>query len=295
MTKVVGIRFRTAERTYFFDPANVEVACGDTVVVETDKGPDLGWVVSAPHDAALPEQSEPLKPLIRKANPADTARRTELRQRETEALMVAREKARALSLPMKFVDGRYTLDGGRLTLYFGAEQRVDFRQFLRTLGDALSVRVELRQIGARDEAKFAGGVGRCGRAICCVSWLTEFAPISVRMAKEQSLPINAEGLAGQCGRLRCCLRFEYEQYQAVNRLLPRINEMVNTPYGMARVIVGHPIKETVSVMLDEERVRELPLSEITRLPGAIKDRGQKPPAVIEKEPEPGEDEAAQAA
>jgi len=278
MSKVVGIRFRRSERPFYCDPKELELSRDEAVVVETEKGLELGWVVLPPRDVVPGNPAESLPPILRKAVQEDSARREEMRPKEEQALLVAKEKARALSLPMKFVEGRYTLDGRRLTLYFGAEQRVDFRVLLRQLSDALSVRVELRQVGARDEAKFTGGVGRCGRLICCAAWLTEFAPISVRMAKEQALPINAEGLGGQCGRLRCCLKFEYEQYVAVNRLLPRINEMVMTPLGEARVIVGHPLKETVSVFLSEdERVRELPMSQIRRVNPPHRQQAPAPP------------------
>ena len=277
MSKVVGIRFRKTERPFYFDPKELELAKDQAVVVETEKGLELGWVVMPPREVVPAESTESLPPILRKAAQEDAACRNELKPKEEHALTVAREKARALALPMKFVEGHYTLDGRRLTLYFGAEQRVDFRVLLRQISDTLSVRVELRQVGARDEAKFTGGVGRCGRLICCAAWMCEFAPISVRMAKEQALPINAEGLAGQCGRLRCCLKFEYEQYVAVNRLLPRINEMVMTPLGEARVIIGHPLKETVSVILAEERVRELPMSQITRVNAPRRQNAPPPP------------------
>lgn len=289
MARVVGVRFRRSEKLQYFDPKELELARDEAVVAETEKGLELGWVAMPPREVVPTEGAAPLRPLLRKASPEDASRLRELRPREEQAVQVAKDKAKALSLPMKFVDGHYTLDGRRLTLYFGAEQRVDFRQLLRQLSDSLSVRVELRQIGARDEAKLTGGVGRCGRAICCVSWLTEFVPISVRMAKEQALPINAEGLAGQCGRLRCCLRFEYEQYMAVNKLLPRINEVVRTPAGEARVIVGHPVKETVSVILGDERVREFPLGQIVRI-SPLRKPGEAPRGEDAEEPAAALDE-----
>lgn len=165
---------------------------------------------------------------------------------------------------MKMLEAHWTLDQGHVTFYYSAEGRVDFRQLLQTLVQRLHKKIELRQVGARDEAKLVGGLGRCGRAVCCIAWMSKFDNITVRMAKEQALPISAEGLAGACGRLRCCLRFEYEQYMDMNKDLPRIGEWVETPQGIARVIVGHPLKNTVSVVLESEATIEVPLSEITR-------------------------------
>ena len=158
----------------------------------------------------------------------------------------------------------YTFDRSRIIVTFGAEGRVDFQPLLREFGTALQCRVELRQIGDRDVAKLAGGIGRCGRVLCCSAWMTKFDAIGIRMAKEQAPPISADGLAGACGRLRCCLRFEYEQYRQVNRELPRIGEEVGTPNGVATVIVGHRLKETVSVRYDDDQVLEWPLAELSR-------------------------------
>ena len=165
---------------------------------------------------------------------------------------------------MKIVGAHYTFHHSRMVVTFGAEGRVDFRPLIHALGSATGSRVELRQVGDRDIAKLTGGIGRCGNELCCVKWIDKFESISVRMAKEQSLPISAEGLAGACGRLRCCLRFEYEQYRQVNKLLPKIGELVGTPSGAATVIVGHRMKETVSVRYEDDRVLELPLANIVR-------------------------------
>jgi cell fate regulator YaaT (PSP1 superfamily) len=176
----------------------------------------------------------------------------------------ARTKARELEIPMKIVDAHYSFDRSRMVVTFGAEGRVDFRPLIRALSSAIGGRVELRQVGDRDVAKLAGGIGRCGSALCCVRWIDKFESISVRMAKEQALPISAEGLAGACGRLRCCLRFEYEQYRQINKALPKIGESVGTPDGMATVIVGHRLKETVSVRYEDNRVLELALADVSR-------------------------------
>ena len=165
---------------------------------------------------------------------------------------------------MKIVDAHYTFNHSRMVVTFGAEGRVDFRPLIHALSSATGGQVELRQVGDRDIAKLTGGIGRCGNELCCVKWIDKFESASVRMAKEQSLPISAEGLAGACGRLRCYLRFEYEQYRQVNKLLPKIGELVGTPSGGATVIVGHRMKETVSVRYDDDRVLELPLADVAR-------------------------------
>jgi cell fate regulator YaaT (PSP1 superfamily) len=166
---------------------------------------------------------------------------------------------------MKIVDAHYNLDATYVTITFGAEDRVDFRPLIHVLASELRCRVQLHQVGEREVAKLTGGLGRCGRTLCCITWMTRFDSVSIKMAKEQDLPISAQGLAGACGRLRCCLRFEYEQYRAVNRSLPRISEEVQTPDGLATVIVGHRLKETVSVRYPDDQVLEWPLDAITRI------------------------------
>jgi len=259
---------RYADREYTFNAAELELHLGDMVVVEVGKGLELGRVIAESEEAGGEGAGRGgLRPVLRRASPEDIRRREELRAQEEDALVMARGWARQFELPMKLVDAHYTLDASQLLLFFWAEERVDFRELLRCLNEALGVKVELRQVGIRDEAKLAGGLGRCGRPICCAQWLTSFSPISIRMAKDQSLPISAEGLAGQCGRLRCCLKYECEEYQKINKRLPRTNETVGTPLGEGRVLGSHPVKETVSVVFGEGDVREFPLGDITRQPG----------------------------
>ena len=202
--------------------------------------------------------------VVRKGTASDFGRWQQLKETGDDALKLARSKARELQLTMKIVAPHYTFDRSRIIVTFGAEGKVDFRPLLRELGTALLCRVELRQIGDRDVAKLAGGIGRCGRVLCCSAWMTKFDTIGIRMAKEQAPPISADGLAGACGRLRCCLRFKYEQYRQVNRELPRIGEEVGSPNGVATVIVGHRLKETVSVRYDDDQVLERPLAELSR-------------------------------
>jgi len=265
MKQVVGIRFRKADPIRYADARDLELQRNNYVVVETDQGPEFGWVVREPVDVVhiQPEDTSPLT-VARKATASDLGRWQQNQELEEQAFALARGKARELALNMKIVDAHYAFDRSRLVVTFGAEGRVDFRPLLHALGEVLDCRVRLHQVGERDVAKLTGGVGRCGRALCCSTWLTKFDAINVRMAKEQALPISAEGLAGACGRLRCCLRFEYEQYRQVNRTLPRINEEVGTPKGRATVIVGHRLRETVSVRYPDDRVLEWPLAQIQR-------------------------------
>ena len=266
MARTVTVCLRPADKRYSFNAGELELKPGDMVVVETEKGLELARVAEEPQEGKDSENEgkRSLRPVLRMASSDDVARRDELLAQAEDALAVARHWVHQLELPMKFTSAHYTLDAGQAFLFFLAEERVDFRQLLRHLNEILGVRVELRQIGTRDEAKIAGGLGRCGRLLCCTQWLTSFSPVTIRMAKEQSLPISAEGLSGQCGRLRCCLKYECEQYREMNKLMPRTNETVGTPQGEGRVREAHPIKETVSVRFAEGEVREFPLDSITR-------------------------------
>jgi len=235
------------------------------VVVEGEKGQELGWVVREPRDlvAVQPEDTLAFR-IVRRATASDLGRLAQNREQEQDAFKLARSKPRELGLVMKIIDVHFTFDRSRLIVKFGAEGRVDFRSLLQALSSELKCRVELRQVGDREVAKLAGGLGRCGKEWCCTKWMTKFDAVSIRMAKEQALPISADGLAGRCGRLRCCLRFEYEQYREINRAPPRIDEEVSTPDGRAPVIVGHRLKESVSVRYDDDRVLELALADVTR-------------------------------
>jgi len=265
VTRVVGIRWRTADPISYADAADLEMQRNNYVVVQAEKGQEFGWVVKDPRSLVMSQpDDEPLLTVLRKATTSDFGRWQQIKEMEDDAFSLARTKVRELQLPMKIVEAHYTFDRSRIIVTFGAEGRVDFRPLLRELGSALRCRVELKQVGDRDVAKLTGGIGRCGRVLCCASWMTKFDAIGIRMAKEQALPVSADGLAGACGRLRCCLRFEYEQYREINRSLPRIGEEVDTPNGLATVIVGHRLKETVSVRYSGDEVLEWALSDVTR-------------------------------
>ncbi len=263
MAEIVGIRFKRAGRVYFFDPAGIEMDVDDCVVVNTARGPELGWVVIAPRQVLADEVTEPLKPVLRKAEKEDIERAQEFEAREAEALEECGRLIEKLGLPMKLLGVEYNLDGSRLTFYFSATERVDFRQLVRELNKRFKVRVELRQLGPRDEAKLVGGFGRCGRPLCCVSFLTEFSPVSIKMAKEQNLPLNPLKISGVCGRLLCCLAYETEQYHAMKEKLPKPGQIVSTPMGEANVVGINPLKETVLVELESQATVEIPLSDIT--------------------------------
>jgi len=264
VAEIVGIRFKRAGKIYYFDPAGIDLEVNDYVVVKTTRGLELGWVVIAPKQVLASEISTPLKPILRKAKPDDIEHARELEEKEREALAECGKLIAKLKLPMKLLSAEYSLDDSRLVFSFSAPERVDFRELVRELTKRFKMRVELRQIGPRDEAKLMGGFGRCGRPLCCMSFLSEFAPVSIRMAKEQDLPLNPMKISGVCGRLLCCLVYESEQYHTLREKLPKAGQRVSTAMGAARVVGGNPLKETVLVELEESQATvELPLSEVT--------------------------------
>jgi cell fate regulator YaaT (PSP1 superfamily) len=264
MAEIVGIRFKRAGKVYYFDPGTTELEPNDNVVVETSRGPEVGWVVIAPKQVVDNEISEPLKPVLRIADSGDLKRLEEMRQRSQEALSVCTEKVEQLNLPMKLVDAEYNLDASRLTVYFGAEGRVDFRELVRELAATFHTRVELRQIGPRDEAKQVGGYGRCGRPLCCANHLCEFSAVSIKMAKDQDLPLNPTKISGLCGRLLCCLSHEAEQYKQMKEMIPKAGQKVDSPQGPGTVIGSNILRETVSLRLDTDARVEIPVSQLNQ-------------------------------
>ncbi len=262
MADIVGIRFKRAGRVYFFDPAGIDLAVNDHVVVKTSRGLELGQVVIAPEQVLDSELSEPLKPVVRKAEPEDIERAQQLETKSMEALAECGKWIDKLKLPMKLLAAEYNLNGSRLTFFFSAAERVDFRELVKELTNHFKVRVELRQVGPRDGAKLVGGFGRCGRPLCCVSFLDEFDPVSIRMAKDQDLPLNPMKISGVCGRLMCCLSYECHVYQAMRDKLPKKGQPVSTSMGIAKVVTGNPLKETVTVELESGATVELPLSDV---------------------------------
>ena len=262
MAEIVGIRFKKTGRVYYFDPAGIDLEINDHVVVQTTRGLELGYVVIAPEQVLVNEITTPLKPVVRKAEPEDISHARELEEKEEEALIECGKLISKLNLSMKLLSAEYNLEGSRLTFYFSAEERVDFRELVRELTSCFKLRVELRQLGPRDEAKLVGGFGRCGRPLCCMSFLSGFTPVSIKMAKEQNLPLNPMKISGVCGRLLCCLVYESEQYRAMKEKLPKDGQRVSTAMGVATVAGSNPLKETVLVELESQVTVELPLSEI---------------------------------
>jgi len=263
MPEIVGVRFKRAGRVYYFDPAGIDLKANDHVVVQTIRGLELGHVVIAPKQVLASEVTGKLKPIVRKAEEEDIERAQKLVDKEGEALAECSKLIAELNLPMKLVSTEYNLDRSRLTFFFTAEERVDFRELVRELTNRFKTRVELRQVGPRDKAKLIGGLGRCGRPLCCISFLSEFDPVSIRMAKEQDLPLDPMKISGVCGRLLCCLVYENEQYRKLKEKLPKKGQRVSTPTGVGKVIGVNLLKETVLVELESQATMEVPLDKIT--------------------------------
>jgi cell fate regulator YaaT (PSP1 superfamily) len=262
MSETVGVRLQSAGKVYYFDAADIPLEVDDDVVVETSRGHDLGKVAISPNQGIHTEIPEPLKPVIRKASAEDIERAGRQQERAKNAMAKCRELIQKLNLPMKPISAHYNLDGSHLTVFFSAEKRVDFRELVRELSRNLKARVELRQVGARDEAKLVGGLGKCGCQLCCTTFLSEFAPVSIKMAKEQDITLNPMKTSGICGRLLCCLGYEYEQYRSMKEKMPALKQEVSTNLGNAKVVSCNPIKETVTVELETGVTVELPVSQV---------------------------------
>ena len=263
MSETVGIRFHRAGKVYYFDAADIPVEVNDYVVVETSRGQELGKVVISPDQVLFNAITEPPKPVLRKAQAEDMERAQHQQEKGRKALARCRESIEKLDLPMRPISAEYSLDGSYLTVFFTAEKRVDFRELVRELSRNVRTRVELRQVGARDEAKLVGGLGRCGFPLCCTTFLSEFAPVSIKMAKEQDIALNPMKTSGICGRLLCCLGYEYDQYRDMKEKLPQLGQEVSTSLGKAKVVSSNPLKETVALELETGVTVELPLDEIT--------------------------------
>ncbi len=249
--EVVGVRFRQAGRIYFFAPGNLKFAIGDRAIVDTARGPELGDIVMLNRKIAEKNIVQPLRNVIRSATPEDLAHEAENRQKEVEALKVCERKIAIHKLDMRLVDAQYTFDNSKLLFYFTSEGRVDFRELVHDLAGHFHTRIELRQIGIRDESRLIGGLGMCGRPFCCSTFLSDFGQVSVKMAKEQGLSINASKISGCCGRLMCCLRYEHETYVAESKLTPKKDTAVLTPDGKGVVVDSTPLAGTVKVRLDD--------------------------------------------
>lgn len=264
MYKVVGIRFKKAGKIYYFDPVDIDVKAGDCAIVETARGVEFGDVVLGPKEISEEEIVAPIKPVLRKATQEDYEKAKENREKEKEALVVCQEKVEKHNLEMKLIDVEYTFDNNKVIFYFSAEGRVDFRELVKDLAAVFKTRIELRQIGVRDEAKMLGGIGPCGVTLCCSTWLGDFEPVSIKMAKEQSLSLNPNKISGICGRLLCCLKYEQDAYEDAKERLPNEGDKVKTPEGIGDIIDVNLIQETIKVKLrgEETKLMEFSVNEI---------------------------------
>ena len=266
MTRVIGVRFRNVGKIYYFSPKNLEIHAGDHVIVETARGVEYGNVVLPPRDVEDEKVIQPLKEVIRIANPQDDKKEEINRKKEKEAFQVCLKKIREHGLEMKLIDVEYTFDNNKILFYFTADGRIDFRELVKDLAAIFKTRIELRQIGVRDETKILGGIGICGRPLCCHTYLSEFVPVSIKMAKEQNLSLNPTKISGVCGRLMCCLKNEEETYEELNRKLPNTGDRVTTPEGLKGEVQSvNVLRQLVKVIVDvedEKEIREYQASEL---------------------------------
>ena len=249
MVKVAGVRFKTAGKVYYFDPDELDVKTGDSVIVETARGMEFGTVTMDVCDVDESEIVAPLKKIIRIANEKDHKQHIENVKKKERAMALCQEKIDKHGLVMKLIDVKYTFDNSKVVFYFTADGRVDFRELVKDLAGVFKMRIELRQIGVRDEAKMLGGIGSCGRALCCHSWLSDFEPVSIKMAKVQNLSLNPAKISGICGRLMCCLKYENDIYMEFRKGMPDVGESVKTPDGTAKVVDTNLLERTVKVRL----------------------------------------------
>ena len=249
MVKVVGVKFKTAGKVYYFDPDDLQVEVGTNVIVETARGMEFGTVNMAEKEVHPSEIVSPLKKIIRIADEKDYKKHKENEEKKERAIKLCQEKVNKHKLEMKLIDVEYTFDNSKIIFYFTADGRVDFRELVKDLASVFKMRIELRQIGVRDEAKMVGGIGTCGRSLCCHSWLSEFEPVSIKMAKVQNLSLNPTKISGICGRLMCCLKYENDVYSELKKGMPDNGEKVKTPDGMAVVVETNLLESKVKTRL----------------------------------------------
>lgn len=262
MYTVVGVSFKKAGKIYYFDPGEIELKKGDHVIVETARGIEYGEVVLGKKEVAEEEIVAPLKKVIRKATAEDQAKNEENKRLEKEAYCICLEKIEKHGLPMKLIDVEYTFDHNKIIFYFTADGRVDFRELVKDLARVFKTRIELRQIGVRDEAKMIGGMGICGRPLCCTIFLRDFDPISIKMAKKQELSLNPAKISGVCGRLMCCLKFESNVYKQLKKEMPDIGETVELDIGEGEIVDRNLVKQTVKVDIGNDEYVKVDLEEI---------------------------------
>ena len=275
MIKIVGVRFRKAGKIYYFDPAGMEIETGTHVIVETARGIEFGTVMIPPREMEEDGVVQPLKPVIRIATEADEITEQKNKEKEKEAFQICLEKIAKHKLEMKLVEAEYTFDNNKLLFYFTADGRIDFRELVKDLASVFRTRIELRQIGVRDETKILGGIGICGRPLCCSTYLSEFIPVSIKMAKEQNLSLNPTKISGVCGRLMCCLKNEEETYEYLNSRLPNVGDYVTTIEGLKGEVQSVSVlRQLVKVIVevnDEKEIREYKVDELKLRPKRRRD------------------------
>jgi len=262
MPTVVGVKLRYAPKQLWFDPAGTAPDEGDSVIVETERGIEIGYVTAAPHEVEESDLPAPLKPVMRVAGPDDLDHQDELVAKERDAMPVFREMVAEYKLDMKPIDVEYLFGGDKVVFYFVSEERVDFRDLVKDLASRFRARIDMRQVGVRDEARMVGGLGHCGEQLCCVRFGGEFQPVSIRMAKEQDLPLNPLKISGLCGRLMCCLRYEFEAYKDFKSRAPKRGAIVETPLGLAKVSELNTPRETVGMKFEDGKRVTVPLAEM---------------------------------
>ena len=275
MIKVVGIRFQRAGKIYYFDPLDYDLETAMHVIVETARGVEMGTVLIPPKEVEDDKVIQPLKPVIRVATDEDEKVMERNKEKEAEAYVICKEKIAKHGLEMKLVAAEYTFDNNKLLFYFTADGRIDFRELVKDLASVFRTRIELRQIGVRDETKMLGGIGICGRELCCKSYLTDFVPVSIKMAKEQNLSLNPTKISGVCGRLMCCLKNEQDTYEYLNSRLPSVGDYVTTPGGMKGEVQSiNVLRQLVKVIVDngeEKELIEYPVDDLQFTPKRRKD------------------------
>ena len=266
MTKVIGVRFRKAGKVYYFSPGEEDIKTGQHVIVETARGVEYGYVVLGTHEVDDKKVIQPLKPVIRMATEADEETERKNKEKEKEAFKICLEKIKKHDLDMKLIDTEYTFDNNKVLFYFTADGRIDFRELVKDLASVFKTRIELRQIGVRDETKILGGIGICGRPLCCHTHLSEFIPVSIKMAKEQNLSLNPTKISGVCGRLMCCLKHEEETYEELNRRLPNVGDQVTTKDGQKGEVQSvNILRQLVKVIVengDTKEIQEYPVEDL---------------------------------
>ena len=258
MVKVIGVRFRAAGKIYFFDPGKLTIEKGDNVIVETARGVEFGTVVGEPKEVEEDKVIQPLKPVVRVATEKDKKQEEENKEKEKKAFEICLEKIKKHELDMKLIDAEYTFDNNKVLFYFTADGRIDFRELVKDLASVVKTRIELRQIGVRDETKIRGGIGVCGRPLCCHTHLPEFIPVSIKMAKEQNLSLNPTKISGVCGRLMCCLKHEEETYEELNKKLPNVGDVVNTTDGKRGEVQSvNVLRQLVKILVEVDDEKEI--------------------------------------